>query len=198
MVGVSKGGVVKLFDRQRPALVASDCGYWIELANGRRASSQSLIRPSRYAIREDAVEIEAPFAQINARIIMSPPLFLAFRAFSLTLGRMRLAAYWVKSLLVQVLVRRRRTLPLTLRRTVAFERNRVIVSDVVTNPSHRSVARTSAGDKFATIHMGSARYFQAQELSTLAPGPLDDAPAQLTREGAFKRSQSWTFSSTCK
>lgn len=193
VVGLSKGGVIKIFDRQRRALVASDCGYWIDLANGRRGSNQSLVRPSKYSIRGDTVEVEAPFAEVNQRI-MSPWLFLTFRAFSLTLGRVRLAAYWVKNFLVHVLVRRRRNVPLTLRRTVAFEPNRIIVSDVLTNPLRLNVAGISAGDKFATIHMGSARYFQYQELCTVAPDPLDEARVQLTRVGALKRSQAWTFS----
>ena len=47
VIGLSKGGVVKLYDRRTGELAASDCGYWARLSDSRIVSSQSLKRPPR-------------------------------------------------------------------------------------------------------------------------------------------------------
>ena len=62
------------------------------------------------------IELDAEFVQVNQRV-MTPWLFMAFRLFSLTWGRFQAIADRIKRILVEALVRRRRTVPLALRRT---------------------------------------------------------------------------------
>jgi hypothetical protein len=193
VVGLSKGGVVKLYDRRTGQPAASDCGYWARLGDKRVVSSQSLSRPARASVAGGRLELDAEFVQINQRV-MTPWLFMAFRLFSLTFGRSQAIADRIKRVLVDVLVRRRRPVPMALRRTITLEPSQVIVEDVLTGSAGLTVESVAAGDKFSTIHMGSSRYFQQQEMSTTADGTLDEAAGALRNGQPFARKQIWPFS----
>jgi hypothetical protein len=73
-----------------------------------------------------------------------------------------------------------------------LEKDRVAVQDTLTNPSHIPVEAISLGNKFSMIHMGSARYFQAQELEAAPLGALARAAEALSK-GELRRAQDWSF-----
>ena len=106
---------------------------------------------------------------MNQRV-MTPWLFMAFRLFSLTGGRFQTVADRIKRILVEVLVRRRRTVPMALRRTITLHANSLRSRTRNVLRPGLAVETVTAGDKFATIHMGSSRYFQGQELATRRDG----------------------------
>ena len=163
ILGLSKGGTLKVFDRASGRLAGSDCGYWARINDGRIVGSQSLDRTRPVSREVEGFTIEAPFVQVNQQV-PAPWLFVGFRLFSLTLGRVPALAAWLKRLLVQVLVSRRRVVDLRLSRRVRFEPDRVRLADRIIRPPAMTVRQLRAGAKFATIHMGSSRYFQPQEL----------------------------------
>ncbi len=189
--GLSKGGVLKAYDRRTRKLALSDCGYWT-VTGGRRSSSQGLNRTPTWILDPGRVEISAAFVQVNQRV-MTPWLFIAFRAFSTTLGRMRPVAYWIKNLLVRVLVARKRPVALTLRRQIEFDAHRITVHDTLTNALQLKVEAVFLVRKFSAIHMGSARYFQTEELEPEQLALPDEAAGLLTRGKQLQRSQYWSF-----
>ncbi len=170
VLGLSKGGVLKIYDRQKRQLIASDCGYWAELDTGKVASSQALQRSGLWEHKENTFNVKSDF-KIVQRHIQTPPLFLGFRLFTLTLGRFRAAAYWLKNLLVHMLIHKSNKIPLELSRRVRFEENTILVDDHITMKGNIKVQTLKHGTKFATIHMGSSRYFQEQEIFV----PQDDS-----------------------
>ncbi len=163
IVGLSKGGTVKVFARDG-RLLGLDCGYWTRLVGGGVASSQSFSRDVRWRWDGDAVELEVPFVRVN-QTLMTPLLFLGFRLFCLTLGRLRGAAYWLKATLVKQLINRRRPVEPRLRRRIILGRDAVEIEDIITSIPSSHGAPFVGGGRFATIHMGSSRYFQPQDLS---------------------------------
>lgn len=175
VVGASKGGVFKVFDRRTGRLVCSDCGYVGQLGDGRLAASQALDRSRQADVDGDRITVEVPFYAVK-RTVFRPSTFLAFRLVGLTLGRFRTVASWVKSLLVNVLIYRRRPIPLTLRRTFILGETSVEVHDHLKASSALSLTYLRRQDVFSTVHMGSARYFQTNELDLAGPtGEMDDA-----------------------
>jgi hypothetical protein len=96
-------------------------------------------------------------------------------------------------MLVEVLVRRRKAMPLTMKRIVTLLPSEVIIEDTLTASGGVTVETVAAGDKFATIHMGSSRYFQAQELRTGDAGVLDGAATALRNGQPFVRKQAFTL-----
>jgi hypothetical protein len=172
----SKGGVLKVFDKRSGRLELSDCGYWLKCDNGSTASSQSFSLENETMMESGKAAVRAQFARINQRV-MTPWLFMAFRLFTLTIGRHAFAARKLKSLLVRVLVSRRKVLPAVLERSVEFSTDSVRVMDrLVVSGNEMHATRLST--KFSTIHMGSSRYFQNDELQS----ELIDRVATLERD----------------
>ncbi len=164
ILGLTKGGVLKVFDGATGRLHTSDCGYWAQIAKGPVISSQSLKRPAATRREDDTFTVTASFVEVNQRT-QQPWQFVCFRLFTITLGRVPVIAYWVKDLLVRMLVRRRKRSPVRLTRQVRFEADKISVADDVLFLGRVSLTSLRRGTKFATIHMGSSRYFQPQELT---------------------------------
>lgn len=174
---LSKGGVVKVYDKRSGKLALSDCGYWAEMDDGRRISSQSFSLANKVVREDGRFRVHAPFAQLNQKL-MSPLLFLGFRIFTQTVGRQKEIGLKVKALLVKLLVSRRRTVALELERCVQFAPTAVTIEDRVHCTGGEKPRRLVLGSKFSTIHMGSARYFQMDELDS--PSLNVDAPDRRT------------------
>jgi hypothetical protein len=173
IVGVSKGGVLKLFDRRAGRLLFSDCGYVGRSGDASLIASQSLDRSRRAEVGDDRITLDVQFSAVK-RSVFRPLSFLVFRLVTLTLGRLPRFAQWMKSLLVKVLIHRRQAVPLVLRRTVVLGVDAVEVRDFLKKSGSLSLESLRRVDIFSTVHMGSSRYFQPNELN-LAEEPFGDA-----------------------
>ena len=162
-VGISKGGVVKLFDRQTNKLKFSSCGYIGKLNNGTPVSSQSfdLLRGAR--VSSDAIELSAQFYTFS-RPVMTPIKFLLFRVFSLVTGRIGTVASWLKRTLVKVLIYRKESLEITLNRQIRVSEDGIELVDRITGTDLVNISELEHKSIFTTIHMGSSRYFIPNEL----------------------------------
>ena len=195
VIGASKGGVLKIYDKEGPKLVISDCGFWAHTAKGDIISCQHLQRPAQsrveraagsYSVNGDMIIITSDFVKVNQKIF-NPTLFIGFRLFSLTLGRFKKISYWLKNLLVKVLVSRKKKSPLRLTRRISFEENDVHLEDQIELLQKCRLDTLKAGSKFATIHMGSSRYFQAQELEVGDKDPTLRLPDACNLADEFNR-----------
>jgi hypothetical protein len=162
-IGTAKGGVIKVFDRFLRKLVYSDCGYVGRLNGGKLFSSQHQDRDWTVEVRPERIVIEGTFCE-TSRPKLSPLTFIAFRLFTVTLGRWPGLARWVKEILVKVLIYRKRTLNIRFKRTIDFQDMGVTVRDHFSGPDGKRVDELHWGDVFTVIHMGSSRYFIRNEL----------------------------------
>ncbi len=162
-VGVSKGGVIKLFDRKTGKLLFSSCGYIGQLPGGKQCSSQT------FNIEATAVVSDTEIVQISrffgfSRPVMTPIKFLLFRVFSLSTGQFSAVSSWLKRLLVKVLIYRKNELQLELHRKIAIDDNGIDVFDRISGADLKSLKSLEHKSIFTTIHMGSSRYFIPNEL----------------------------------
>ena len=176
-ISVIKGGVVKAFDRRNGQLALSDCGYVGALRGGGTLSSQWVDADRNVRIHDDHIEIEGDFYQVS-RPVMSPWRFVAFRLFSLVLGRVPGFSAFLKSVLVRVLIYRKRVLPLSFVRRIRFGEDFVEIEDELCGDAAGKVETLRQADAFTTIHMGSSRYFVPGELSQ-SRAPLSQDEAQV-------------------
>ena len=194
IVGASKGGVVKLFRRgpEGASLLASDCGWWAHLEKG-VASSQPLDRTIALRRTEAGLELETGFARVNQRL-MTPWLFGAFRLFCLVFGRSQAVAKRVKAILVHTLVSRKRQVPLRLARRIQLGETELVIEDELRPEGAVTVRELGRGSRFASIHMGSARYFQLSDLDDPAP-VVETAPDRtaLARGQTARARLVWRF-----
>ena len=196
-VGVDKGGVVKVFDREQRRLAFNDCGYIGSFGGGGVVSTQQQHSARVVRAEPDGIAIEGSVFRVS-RPVLDPWRFVAFRLFSLTAGRFPGIARWLKRYLVKVLIQRRRELDLSFRRQIEFLPDGVRVSDSLKGSDGERIASLRWCELFTTIHMGSSRYFIPNELEmidieggwerTISPQELV-AGVELQREVRFDTSE---------
>jgi hypothetical protein len=162
---LSKGGVLKVYNCKKRELSLSDCGYWAMLKNGRITSNQGLNRSGQINREGNKFLIKVPFKAIKQKNL-SPFLFILFRLFSLTFGKVRSIAYWLKFFLVKVLVTGHRPVPINFTRKVRFSKNEIHLEDQIDMTENLDLKMLKSEAKFSTIHMGSSRYFCRQEMDS--------------------------------
>jgi hypothetical protein len=181
-VGTAKGGVLKVFDRIDGAHAYTDCGYLGKLQNGRFFSSQNQ-QPDRHTeVSVNGVTVDGAFYEVS-KPIMKPARFIGFRLFSLTAGRSPGLARWLKNYLVRALIYKRNSLDIRFRRSIEFHDDTIVIRDEIAGPGGAQVKSVQRGEIFTTIHMGSSRYFIANELERTAsiepPADPEIVPSQI-------------------
>ncbi len=183
----SKGGVLRLFDRTREALAYEDAGYVVH-AGGRDWSTQLL---GESAPGEgDSASRPAVEAQLSAvkRELLTPLKFLVLRILNLTVFRsVRLGAL-VRRMIIARLITGRERGRWRLRRRVGLEPDRVWVRDELVPTGEGGgedrVTSVSLERSLLPVHMGSAKYFHANELVVIPRPTLDGWVATLNAGSA--------------
>ena len=163
IVGSSKGGVIKVFDRDRKRLVLSSSGYIGQEANGNQCSNQVFDTGIAATVTGDEIQINTRFFGFS-RPVMTPFKFLLFRIFSLTTGQFSSIATWLKRLLVKVLIYRKNELDLELQRRIRIGDDGIEILDRIRGSHLCRLVSLQHKSVFTTIHMGSSRYFTPNEL----------------------------------
>jgi hypothetical protein len=173
ILGVSNGGVLKVFDKRRRLPIWDDCGYIGQLTNGTLVTTQLTISDRPCSVKEDMVSLVSHFYRV-LNTLPTPFSFLILRLLNLTVMRSPKWGNIIKRRLVKLLVSGKRQYPLKLERLVHFERNQIIVKDRLSKSANLSVEWLSFGRNFVGIHMASANYFQGQQMQkTLSASKID-------------------------
>lgn len=181
IVGASNGGVLKVFDRERRAVVYNDSGYAGQTDRGCLITTQITNTKRAYQATRDEVKIEAPFYRM-LRSVPSPFQFLVLRSLNLTIMRSVRLGNLIKGLLVRLLISGKRVVPLHLTRTVKFETDCVIVTDELQLRGRLALRWLEYGRPFVAIHMASARYFEGWPPSSGIEPPQVDV-TKLNSQG---------------
>jgi hypothetical protein len=163
-IGLNKGGVLKAFNRKEKQLLYNDCGYVGRLNNGRHITTQWIDNQRKIEIAAGQISIEGTFYQFS-KPVFHPTIFMGFRAFNLTFGRFPKLGCWLKSLLVKVLIYRKKDLKIRFFRRISLETDQTfVVTDTIRNQGEKRLQWLKWMELFTTIHMGSSRYFIPNEL----------------------------------
>ena len=156
IVGLSKGGTVSLFDKTTRHLCARHAGL-IGARGSRRFTTQDhvLSPPVQWDAQGTAVSMHVPWKSLRT-VVFTPRLFLAFRAFTLTLGRIPAISRRLKALLVHALIRRKVRPAIAHTRRIALRDDGVEIADDLVLPAGMTDLR--AEELFTSVHMGSAMY----------------------------------------
>ncbi len=156
VVGLSKGGTVSVFDKITRRLSARHSGL-VAVRQGKYVTSQDyqLSPAARWSADATSVELDVPWKTLKTTVF-GPFLFLAFRLFTLTLGRLGAISRWLKELLVHTLIRRKSRPAVTHVRRIAIVQDGIEIADDITLPAGMSEVR--AVEQFTAVHMGSAFY----------------------------------------
>jgi hypothetical protein len=160
VAGLCKGGTVSLFDKATRRMTARHSGL-IATAAGRRFTSQdhTLSPAVQWSDSGDAVTLDVPWKPLGATVFNSW-LFIAFRIFTLTVGRVPFVSQWLKDTLVHVLIRRKARVAVTHRRRLVATADGIDIEDDLQLPW--TSGELDAVEQFTAIHMGSSLYDDAR------------------------------------
>lgn len=172
--GASKGAVVRLYVNGE--LRHTDCGY--TAMAGRlglvtthiwqiplRFVASGLAPGSEHSPRAAGiVEAEVCFIRFNPAREMTPFGLMAFRLFSVTVGRWQYFNEWARKLIIRLFLTGKANAGITLQRSVRFDTEGVHIEDTLHNPRRRTFARVCNHGFFAAVYMASARYFRMGDL----------------------------------
>jgi hypothetical protein len=173
ILGVSNGGVLKVFDKAEQRLLWDDCGYVGKLGNGTLVTTQMTIPDRPCTVRDNDIVLFSKFYRV-LHTLPTPFRFFLLRLINLTLMRNVKLGELVKRKLVRILISGKREYDLELQRKVDFEPIRVIVEDKISMSSRLKVRWLEFGRKFVGIHMASARYSKYRSTNQVLPVPQID------------------------
>lgn len=181
ILGVSNGGVLKVFDKRQRYALWDDGGYIGQLANGTLITTQMTVSDRPCMVGEDEIVLTSNFYRV-LHSLPTPLQFVLLRLLNLTLMRSVWLGNVVKKGLVRLLISGKRKYAMQLQRRVRFETSRVVVEDRLSKSPGLRVAWLKFGRKFVGIHMASARYFEGRQWNIAESQRVVDIDS-LNRDG---------------
>jgi hypothetical protein len=176
ILGLSKGGVIKVFDKDSKKLIASHPGYMVETDKGKALSNQ-FSNPVEIPLMKDCdsgegavatervIDFAAPFFFVMKNRIMTPVRFLIFRLYNLTLSRIPYFNLLLRRrLITDLFIHRRKKSDIKLRRRIVLSESEMIIKDEMHGSGLKDIKGLYTADLFTTIYMGSSKYYRDQEL----------------------------------
>lgn len=190
VLNASKGGVCRVFDKQRGRVAYRDSGYVVRA--GRRRWTSQLIGLGRGERSGDELVCRAELAEVR-QPMPTPFRFVILRLLNLTLFRHPGIGGWIRKQIVVRLVKSKKRGPLTLTRSVRFAAEEIRFEDRLATRGSVGVDEVSLPRSFTAIHMGSAKYFHPSELDDTPQAPVDGMAETLRRDGKAERTFSLRF-----
>lgn len=158
-----KGGLIKVFDREKKKLVLDDCGYIGENSNGKMATTQIFNPQARVVLNNNSLTVETEFISVLGGAI-SPFKMVILRLLNITLFNSVFFGNLIKKMMTNALILKKLKTSAKLKREIIFKDNSIKIKDVIQKNSDLKFDWLVAGKKFSAIHMGSANYFCLAQL----------------------------------
>ncbi len=185
VINARKGGVCRVFDRERETLSYEDAGY-IAQSGKRRWISQTLGFGKAIAVGETSLMIETRFSEFR-QLLATATNYLVLRILSLTVFRSAALGAWIRDRIVSRLIIAARPGPLTLRRRIAFEPDALVITDELRLLRKERIDKVMLMRAHTGIHMGSAKYYHHSDEQAPRDTEWSGAEAQLAATGRAQR-----------
>jgi len=181
VINAHRGGVCRVFDREREMLAYEDAGY-IAQAGKRRWISQTLGFGKATDVAESSLTLETRFSEFQ-QLLPTPANYLLLRMLALSLFRSAALGAWIRDRIVRRLIAAARPGPLTLRRRVAFAPDAITISDELRLLRKERIDALALMRAHTGIHMGSAKYYHPSDEQAPVDGDWKGVAADLTVTG---------------
>ena len=163
VLGISNGGVLKVFNKKTNTLVYDDCGLHGETNNGQKFSSQTTNLKNPITRDGKIFETSSTFSKTPSQF-PTPLNYLLLRIANLTILRCRFLNEAIKKVFVKLLINKNSPVPLRRIRKIEFKQNSIHIADKIEKTGSIRINALEQGNKFSAIHMASARYFTPSQL----------------------------------
>ena len=158
VLGISNGGVCKVFDKKKAQLIYNDCGLILRMQHGIYLTSQHThLKNASVSVEGNRISFSVPLEEYKS-MAQSPGKFLFLRLANLSLMRIRLFNELVKRVLVKILVSPSGSARMMLSMNCSFNEKSIRIKKTVTGKAVKAVQALFRASGFTAIHMASARY----------------------------------------
>jgi len=182
VVNAHKGGLCRVFSKQRERLVYEDAGYVVRAAKKRWSSQFIGLGQVERTAAPNEIACSTTLAAFQ-QDLPTPAKFLLLRLLNLTLFRSLALGKKLRELIIRRLITTRRPGPLTLLRYVSFGPNQIQFRDRLKRMDKVWIEAINLSRSLTAVHMGSAKYFQASELEAVVQPNLAGLAGELNRSG---------------
>jgi hypothetical protein len=181
VVGASRGGVCRVFDRDAGRAIGDDAGWLVREGRNRYASQVIGCGALVAGQPAGAIVCEARFARVRA-LPLTPVRLLALRILNLTVFRAATLAAWWRRRIVAALTPGRSLGPWILRREIMLTDESVTITDTLKRLSRRRATEAVRAGALTTTPAGSVGYWHGAD--GVVPPAADAAVLErLNREG---------------
>jgi len=165
---LGKGGVLKVFDRQRGRLILCDGGVLGKLKSNAVITSQ-WTNPA-YQIQQTGQdwEVRGHLQQTPSQKPFTLVTHLLFRLALLTLGRSPAFSHWLKGRIRKIMMLDTKPIPFAFKRKMILNPDKLIIVDELKIVGRLTLTDLLIGDEFLVRHVPQSQYFQMHELETSA------------------------------
>ena len=181
VANLSKGGVIRVFDRASERIAYEDSGYVLSTDSGKWVS-QTLGRGRRTPSTGSEVACHTTLSE-DRQLLPTAWRYFLLRLANLTLFRIGWVGTLLRRNVIERLITGSRAAPCRLSRAIRFEPEAVVISDELELVTRVRVNSVALPRTYSAIHMGSAKYFHVAELETPRQADTSGLAASLTREG---------------
>ena len=172
VIGIGKGGVIKVYDKLKKKWIINDAGYIGQTDNEVFISTQMYNPAIGVHFDENEIEITTDFFKIS-RELPTPRRFFILRFLNLTIMRSIWFGNLIKKILVRLLITNKKNIRLSLRRNIYLGVNNIRISDSLSCNKNINLRWLEYGIPFKTIHMASSKYFHNLMLENYTPKRID-------------------------
>ena len=158
VMGIKKGGVLKVFDKTAKYLACEDTGYFANMGN-KRVATQVFNNPD-VEYYNNSVKLIQPFFVVNLRK-MDRLKYLLILIFGMTVFRIKFLREKFKQMMVKHLITGKQPTLCCYRREVIFSDSEIQVKDRISPPERKQLDNLKGRINYSTIHMASANYFDS-------------------------------------
>jgi len=162
IIGVSNGGVTKIYQRNPKRIILDDCGLLGTTQRGNLVTSQVSDPQAKIVVDDKTIQISTRLGFISSTS-PNPANYLLLRLANLTFMRIPFLNEWIKKLLVNILIKKEDFLPIQRTRRIEFGQAKITVVDRINKDVSTDIIQLQMALKFSAIHMASSRYFSPSQ-----------------------------------
>ena len=180
IANAAKGGVVKVFDRERGIPLLADSGVVGRSNDGRVVTSQWVDEDYQVSVRADGFSVMGHLHVVPSNKVFSMAKFIIFRLVLFFLGWSASFCHFLKGKIRSALILKSGTVPVSFTRQIAVSQNHIIIDDELTIERSFKFAQLSFGGERFLRFVPQSRFFQKYELEESGTESNDEALKLLT------------------
>jgi hypothetical protein len=168
VANLGKGGVLKVFSRDKKSVVLNDGGVLGRLTDQTIVTSQWISPSYENQVNGTNWEVKGFLQEPPRQKPFSLLTNLLFRAALAALGWEPSFSHWLKGRIRKILMLNSKPVPIAFKRTFSLEPDKFILTDKIRVVGSKSIGALSIGGEFLVRHVPQSQYFQGEELQCQA------------------------------